>query len=571
MAAVQRETLYALNADVVNYSRLMADDEEATSHAMAQCRAQVGAAISDHHGRLVNFVGDNFMAVFPRATDAVRAGIDIAIARERANDELTQPRQLRFRMGIDRGLVRISADDYEGEALNVAARIQALARPGGLSVSGGVYSALDEPALRFRPVGARRLKNIPEPVEVYEFADLPTHGRDEAVTPLSLSLPTMAVLPLHLDEVPTDVAAACQVIRDDLIHRLAGIPELKVIDAGEPGPTPSIGARYILETRVYVAGDRLRVHSTVIDVTTMNIVKGHRESGTLDGLLDLSDTLAEHVGRTVEIELVVGAPAGLYAELDDPEAIQRVYMGWYHLRSNTREGWSQALPLFGQVAASHPELPYGWALSAYANWLGATSGWTPDADAALTTAREQARRGQQLGDPTGMAQAVDAAVLMWMGRIPEAIKTVDGLEIARPTCDVTYGLEGSLNRYLGRWEKAVDLMNTAIRLTAVAKPWYPTVLACSWLLGERPEQASAAAESVLESQPDNIEALLVLAASQVELGQTRRSEATATTIRSRFPGLDVADWLDNQPYQDPDLVRRWRADLASLGLMEVSA
>lgn len=267
----------------------MADDEEATSQAMAQSRQQVRAAVAEHDGHLVNFVGDNFMAVFGRATDAVQAGIDITLARESGNVDVPADRQLRFRMGIDHGEVRITADDYTGDALNVAARIQALAPAGGLAVSGGVYGALDEPALRFRPVGSRRLKNIPEAVEVYEFADLPTHGREDAGQPISLGLPTLAVLPLHLDGVASETAARFQVLRADLIHRLSSIPELEVIDADHTEPTPATGARYILETHVYASGERVRVHATVIDVATMNIVKGHRESGTLDGILEVSD------------------------------------------------------------------------------------------------------------------------------------------------------------------------------------------------------------------------------------------------------------------------------------------
>ncbi len=544
----------------------MADDRDATSDAMSAARALVEATVDAHAGRLVNFVGDNFMAVFDRPIAAVRAAIAIATALEQTNAGVPQARWLRFRMGIETGEALITQGNYEGDVLNIAARIQSLAPAGGLSVSGTVYRALDEPALRFRAAGSRRLKNIPEPVEVYQFADLPTQGAEEIPTELALAFPSVAVLPLHAESVAPDIAAASQVIREDLLHRLAAIPELEVLDTTDANAGGK--ARYMLECGVYQIGNRVRVHATLFDVTTMNVVKAHKETGDVEQLLDLSEALSERVGRTVEVELVAGAPAGLYAELGDAESIQKIYMGWFHLRSFTAEGWQQARTLLGEVAERHPDMPYGWVLAAFANWMGASHGWAPDPEQTLELARSQAERGRQVGDPTGLGQAVVAAVLMSTGHIQEAVQTVAGLEITRPTCDVTYGLEGSLKRYLGEWEEAVGLMDRAMRLTAVNKPWYPTVKASSLLIGTRPEQAAATAESVLEYQPANIEALLVLAAAQVELGLPRRARATAETIRRQFPGLRVSEWLSHQPYQHAESIDRWRADLAELDLVD---
>ena len=133
---------------------------------------------------------------------------------------------------------------------------------------------------------------------------------------------------------------------------------------------------------------------------------------------------------------------------------------------------------------------------------------------------------------------------------------------------MTYGLLGSLDRYLGKWRESVEQLDLAMRLTAVNKPWYPTVKSCSLLIGERPEQAAALAESVLEYQPRNLEALLVLASAQVELGLRRRAAATAESIRDQFADLDVAEWLTRQPYQDAGVVQHWSANLATLGLVD---
>jgi len=128
-------------------------------------------------------------------------------------------------------------------------------------------------------------------------------------------------------------------------------------------------------------------------------------------------------------------------------------------------------------------------------------------------------------------------------------------------------MEGSIRFYLGQWESWVGLLDTAMRLSPVNKPWYPTVQACALYMGGELEQAASIAEEVLEHQPHDLETLLVLAASQKELGLERRALATAELIKERFSGVDVDEWLASNPYQDSDIVDKWRDDLASVGVI----
>ncbi len=559
--------LVALNADVVGYSALMADDLETTTATMRSYHELVGEQVAANSGVLANFVGDSFMAVFEDPMRALRAAIAITAEIENRNDDLPTQRKVRFRMGMDQGPVNRVADDYLGEALNIAARIQELAPAGGLAVSSEVYRALDEPALRFRPLGPQLLKNLPDKVSVYEFADFPSDDSGRTVhRSLELESPTLAVLPIHTEMVDDTVRSAAGMIRSDLIHRLAAIPDLDVVDSpSEPGSKPLVATHYMVETGVHQFGSNVRVFAVLFDMDTMNVVKSHKWMTTVDEMFALSEDLAEDVTRSVEVELVVGEPARFYAELDDAAAIENVYLGWYHLRNDTREGWQRALELFGEVAQSHPDHSYGFVLSGFALWLGATNGWASDNEAAFSEALEMAHRGAESGDQTGMAQAVEAAVLMSRGSVDEALAKLDNLEIVRPTCDVTYGLAGSVRRYLGQWEQAVELLDKAMRLTGINKPWYPTVKASSLFAGGRLDEAVSLAAAVLEHQPSNLEALLVLAAAQVELGLERRARATGELIKQRFPSVDVHDWLDKTPYQRREIVERWRDDLESAG------
>jgi adenylate cyclase len=414
------------------------------------------------------------------------------------------------------------------------------------------------------------MKNIPQEVEVYEFADLPGDGSGRGGSlSLSLEAPTLAVLPIHTEMVDDSLQRNAGMIKADLIHRLSRVPHLRVVEAGgeSGGSNGEAGARYIIESGVHQGGDKVRVYANLIDLTTMNVVKSHRWAAAVDEMFDLTERIADEVAQSIEVELIIGAPAGLYADLNDPEAIQDIYLGWYHLTTGTAEGLTRSIELFGRVSESHPEQPFGTVLAAFANWMMATSGSADDPAATLARAMEQAEVGIDLGDPTGMAMTVKAAVLMSQGRGAEALEAIQNAKIARPTCDVTYGLAGSVRRYLGQWDQAVDLVDTAMRLTAVNKPWYPTVKACSLFIGGRVEQAASVAELVLDFQPNNLEALLVLAAAQEEMGLHRRAQATAGLIGERFPAVDIEHWLDNNPYQDRAMVDRWKEDLVAAGVL----
>ena len=293
----------------------------------------------------------------------------------------------------------------------------------------------------------------------------------------------------------------------------------------------------------------------------------HKWTAKRNELLALSDQISEDIAHAVEIELVIGEPARIYADLGDPKAIQTIYDAWFHLNSGTKEGWAQALDAFDTVTESHPDQPVGYALAAVTTWAGVGQGYIADRPAGLQDAWNKAQGAIDSGDPTGLASTVQAAILMSRGFNDQALEMMDGLQISRPTCDITYAVEGSVRRYMGQWEKAIDLTDTAMRLTAVNNPWYLTIQACSLYMGGRFERAAATAEAVVEHQPNNLEALLVLTAAQQEMGLERRARATAEIVKERYPGTDINEWLDQNPYQVPEMVDEWRANLKAAGLI----
>lgn len=567
--------VFALNADVVSYTRLLSDAPEETASTMKRFHTLVDNAIGRADGTLVNFVGDNFMSTFESAPAALAAAL--AISREVAEDnaEKLEFERVRFRMGIDAGEMMVNEyGQHLGDVLNIAARIQSIAQPGGLSVSSRVYTALDEPAMRFRSVGAKDFKGVPEQVHVYDFADLPVED-DTSPSPrraLALGNPTVAVLPMNVEGLGEDAVAAGRLLLMDLSNALIAIPSLDVVDLsqteGDLGDdvTPPSNVRYMLSTGIVGIGSRLRVYAALTEVGRMSNVWGGKWDSTVEDVFDLAERFTADVKKAVEIELIVGEPARIYNDLGDPDALVKVYEGWYKLTTGTPEGWARALELFGELVVSYPKNPLGYALSAFTHWMGAAQGISQDHADSLRMARLRAEDGIERDDPTGLCRMVLAAVCLEEGSAEEALEQAESALIVRPTCDVTYAMEASVRRYLGQWDEAVALIDHAMNLSPVTKPWYPTVLASSYYIGGRYEEAAATADEVVSYQPNNLEALLVLAAAQAALGLDRRAHATAQLIKDRFPQTRRDEWLDSNPYQDEAFVDRWRRDLERAGL-----
>ena len=603
---LRRRRVVVLHADVADYSRLMADDEAATVETMRTYQTLVAAAVTDVGGTLVNFVGDSFLAVFADARSAMQAAVRICTAVREHNADRPRSRRAFFRLGLDAGDV-VTTDDgrHFGDPLNIAARIQAIAQVGGINVTEAVYTELDEPELRLVSLGARRLKNIPEPVRVYRLAGVgPLSGDGPTTTPPT---PAVAVLPMHHAADATDRTVA-EALRLEVVEALGALAGLRVVDHrasdGHPadrsggghdanwtgdghtahwargghsahwagdghtahGPR-DVGASYALHTGVVRSGARLRVYATLLELETMNRVWGARWEGTTDDLFALQDRVAADTMRAMEIELVVGQPAMLYrSELDAAERAA-VYQGWHQLDHGTREGWRRAVELFTSVVRSRPDSVTGYGLAAFAHWLGAVEGWSDTPTDDLRTAAWHAARGIEMEDPSGLSNLVQAALRLHDGSdLHDALSHAEHSLSLRPTCDVSFAVLGSVRRYLGDWRAAIEAWRRAHQLGPTRRPWFATVEASAWYVGERYHEAIQVAEWIVDRQPDNIEALLVLAAAQQALELTRRARATVAAVLDQHPDVRRDDVARRHPFQDPSIVERWTAHLAAAGL-----
>ena len=175
--ALERKLATILSADVAEYSRLMAEDEEQTLRTFRAHKQVFESLIAMHRGRIFNTAGDAILAEFGSAVEAVRCATEIQAALRTRNDQLPESRQVRFRIGVNLGDVMVQDQDLLGDGVNVAARLQAAAEPGGICVSGSVYDQIrNKLSLSFLPLGEKTFKNIPQPVRTFSITEAEGHG-----------------------------------------------------------------------------------------------------------------------------------------------------------------------------------------------------------------------------------------------------------------------------------------------------------------------------------------------------------------------------------------------------------
>ena len=282
---MQRRLAAILATDVVGFSRLIRADEEGTIAALKALRVDIiDPKLAEHHGRIVKLMGDGMLAEFPSVVDAVRAAVATQQAVRAHNSGLPEDKRIAFRVGINLGDVVIDGDDIHGDGVNLAARLEGLAKPGGICISGSVHEQIrDRIDPAFEDLGEQEVKNIDRPVRVWQWiADARLAAGVSAKTDQPLPLPdkpSIAVLPFENMSGDPEQEYFSDGISEDLTTALSRFDGLVVITRnsaftykGEAVDVKRVGrelgVRYVLEGSVRRAGERVRVYAQLVDAET---------------------------------------------------------------------------------------------------------------------------------------------------------------------------------------------------------------------------------------------------------------------------------------------------------------
>src|SRR4051794_12465528 len=572
-----------LAADVAGYSRLMERDETGMLERLkAHRRELVEPLIAEHRGRIVKLMGDGALCEFASVVDAVAYAIAIQRGTAEREADVPETERVRFRIGVNLGDVIVEGEDIGGEGVTAAARLERLAEPGGIVVSGTTFDHLrGELGCTFASLGEQRLKNIERPVRAYRMVLGGGDGGPPERPALPLpDRPSLAVLPFeNLGGDPEQGYFADGVV-EDITTALAKVPGLfviarnssfayrgKAVDVRQVGR--ELGVRYVLEGGVRKAGERVRITGQLIDASSGAHIWADRFDGTLADVFELQDRVAEGVAgaieptlRGAEIERARRKPTG---SLDAYDFYLRALS---YLFTTTPEGVREALRLLDRALALDPGYAAALGLKAWCHLHSYLRSWAGDDEAERVAGERAARQALASGRDDPTALAMGGFVVSLLARDHEAGLAALGRAVAlNPNSALAFGLSALVRCFAGDYAAAVEHGRRALRLS----PFDPLgsrpliALAYAHLFTDRPEEAAEYAVRAIQANPGLDVSHALLVASLVELGRLEEAREAAGRLTAAFPTFRISR-RRRAGFRDAARFEAYRAALRRAGL-----
>ena len=483
--ASTRRLAAILAADVAGYSRLMGADEEGTLERLKAHRRQlIDPKIAEHRGRIVKTTGDGLLVEFASVVDAVRCAAEVQRGMIDREPEVPDERRIRFRIGVNLGDIIADGDDIFGDGVNVAARLEALAEPGGICISRTVRDHIrDKLPFPFEDRGEQSVKNIARPVRVYALrpeavAELPASSPPPATSisqPAGAPRLSIVVLPFTnlsndpeqqyfadgiTEDLTTDLSriAASFVISRNTAFTYKG----KSINGKEIGR--ELGVRYVLEGSVRRSGNRVRVNAQLIDAETDAHLWAERFDGDAGDLFALANEITSRIAIDLNLELIAAEAA---RPTENPDALDYILRGRAALsKPQARDNYAEAIGLFERALALDPQFRRG------SEPVGARPRRARDGlYAELVRQRSQARGGTGLTSPGGIAAqpvcalSPKATCCARRGDTREAIPEYETALASDHNWVVALAHIARCKTFVGPIEEAIPLLEQAIRLS----------------------------------------------------------------------------------------------------------
>jgi adenylate cyclase len=586
---VERRLAAILAADVAGYSRLMGADEEGTLAALKALRRElIDPKITEHRGRMVKTTGDGALVEFASVIDAVRCAVEIQRETAARNDDVPGDKRIRFRIGINVGDIIIDEGDIYGDGVNIAARLEALAEPGGICVSRVVRDQVrDRLDFSFDDRGEQQVKNIARPVRVYVIR--PGEGSvagggamPDIARPALPEKPSLAVLPFqNLSGDPEQEYFADGIV-EDIITALSRNRAFFVISRNTSftykGPAVDVarvarelGVRYVLEGSVRRGGNRVRITAQLIEAASGRHLWADRYDRELADVFEVQDEIA----RTITGELAPGIIAAEMQQARRKDASQldawdKTMRAHWHIRRFTREDSAQARRLLEEAIALDPTNAMALGDLALALHFAAVFGWVEDLAASFARCGESARQAVAIDDGDANAHTALAIFDLFSGRHEEARRRLRRALDLDPNSAFARGYLGISHAFAGEFEATLTHIDEAIRLSPrdpLALIW-PLGKAWASLLSERYLEAVEFATMAAEANPEFPDIYAVLAAAHGHLSDTDAGRAALGELLRRMPGLTLADDRLTRPFGSPEQRDRFLEGLRLAGLPE---
>lgn len=622
---VQRKLAAILAADVAGYSRLMAEDEEGTLAALTAHRTElIDSCIADHGGRIFNTAGDGLLAEFGSVVDAVRCAVALQEGMAARNADILDARRIAFRIGVNLGDIIIQDDGLYGDGVNVAARLEGLAVPGSICVSGSVHEQVRQKlTYRFEDLGRIEVKNIAEPVHVFRLLPsgdraasprrrLPT-GRMTAAAAVLLiaiaagsgwwSMQTHAPKPISPAEPSAAQSRTASIailpfinmggdqeqeyfsdgITEDLITDLSKISGLTVIsrtstsgykgrkiDIREVGEV--LGVRYVVEGSVRKAGSKVRINAQLVDAATGGHLWAERYDGDLKNIFGLQDRVLEKIVGSLALTLSEKERRRLAARGTDNVVAHDLYLrGLFEEAKFSREANREAVRLYEQALSIDPDYPLPYARISNILQLNARNGWSDDVEGDLKKAVRLAEKAVSLdGQNPSLHWGLGRAVLRI--KAPDAVKRgIKSMERAialDPDFADAYAFLGHFYSTDGRIQDGLRSIETAMRMNPRFPFWYLFLRGINRFMAEDYEDAIADFERAAGRSPTAQFVRWWLAASYAQMGQQGDAEWQVDELASMGFDGSIATIIETWPNFPAPFTKRYTEAMRKAGIPE---
>jgi len=586
---VNRKLAAILAADVVGYSKLMGADESGTLNALKRHRETVfDPAVAAHNGRIVKLIGDGTIVEFGSVVDAVSCALSIQRSASLPPDQNGAPSIIVLRIGINLGDVIIEDDDIYGDGVNIAARLEPLAEPGGICISSIVNESIGNRVdVQFQDSGDVQVKNIDRPIRVWRWH--PSMPAVSAVAPKAANgrqqpkaaTASIAILPFTNMSGDPEQEYFSDGISEDIITDLSKIAGLTVIarnssftykgravDVRTVGR--ELGVASVLEGSIRRAGQRVRITAQLIDAENGAHLWADRYDRDLTDIFEVQDDVTHRIVDALKVTLSPTEKAQLSeTKASDMEAYELSLRAREVLLGPTknRETFEQARKLFVRALELDPNFAKAYAGLAFAYMFDYQNRWSDNPDASIGLAKEYAERAIEKDPKEALAHAVAAVVATFSRDIDRAQSEIDTALSLNPNMAMAYNIKGGTRIYLGRPEEAIPLIERAMRLDPATNQQFLHFLGMANLLAGRYETAAAALRERIRLSPNTDFSRSLLASALGHLGQTEEARRVWQELKEINPKYSFEEHLGRLPFKHEADAQRLAEGLKKAGLL----
>jgi adenylate cyclase len=576
---VERRLAAILSADVVGFSRLMEADESGTlARLQAERRELIEPKIGEHNGRVVKLMGDGVLVEFASVVDAVECAVGMQRGMAERNAALGDGQPIVLRIGINLGDVIIEGGDIYGDGVNLAARLEALAEPGGVAVSRAVRDQVSGKLdLTFESLGERSVKNMARPIEVFRIAvDRPPGRTAKAAVPPA-ERPGIAVLPFANLSGDPEQEYFSDGITEDIITDLSKVSALFVIARNSvftykgravkvPEVCRELGVGHVLEGSVRKAGNRVRVTAQLIDGKSGGHLWGERYDRELSDVFAVQDELTRQIVDALRVRLTPDESARVgQSETESVEAYDLVLRAAEQHYRVTRDANEDAQRLLERALALSPNYARAHALIAINHLQVASNGWAANPRPKLDLAYAAACEAVALDDRLALAHHAKGNVALWLRRFDEANAEMDLALRLEPNDAASHSIRASILAWSGDPEEAVAAAETAIRHDPRRSLGLFNA-GLAYFEAGRYADALAMLQRGAVRRPDFAPMFGYLAGTLARLGRHDEAKAALGKALEINPNLGQTLLRGLLPYRDPQKLDGFVATLAELDL-----